>query len=348
MSITNTLLGTGMLPDPVIRAGIRRRLAALLDRYVCEGDEEQQQRVRDHADGLRQMPVAVNTDDANEQHYELPAKFFQRCLGPRLKYSSCLYRTGNESLAEAEELMLALTCQRAELVDGQRILELGCGWGSLSLWMAEHYPGSEITVVSNSVSQKAHIDAQASARGFTNLTVRTANMIEYGGEGEGVFDRVVSVEMFEHMKNYATLMQRVATWLKPAGKLFVHIFTHRVAAYHFEIESDDDWMAKYFFTGGQMPSDDLLLHFQDDLKIDQHWQLPGTHYQQTAGHWLKNMDAHRDELLELFAQTYGAGDAKKWFHYWRVFYLSCAELWGYRDGKEWLVSHYLFEKPSPR
>ncbi len=347
MSVTNTLLGTGIVPDSIIRAGIRRRLAGVLEQNVRKSEEKQQQSVREHAAGLREMPVAVNTDDANEQHYELPAKFFQRCLGPRLKYSSCLFHTGRESLADAEELMLAKTCERAELQDGQRILELGCGWGSLSLWMAEHYPNSEITVVSNSASQKAHIDSQASASGFANLSVRTANMIDYGGEGADVFDRVVSVEMFEHMKNYATLMQRIASWLKPAGKLFVHIFTHRVAAYHFEVESDDDWMAKYFFTGGQMPSHDLLLHFQKDLKIDQHWQIPGTHYQQTAEHWLKNMDAHRDELLKLFADTYGADDAKKWFHYWRIFYLSCAELWGYREGKEWLVSHYRFQKPLP-
>lgn len=348
MSVTNTLLGTGIVPDSIIRAGIRHRLAGVLEQHLCDTEKQQRESVQQHAAGLRKMPVAVSTEDANEQHYELPAGFFQRCLGPRLKYSSCLFPTGRESLAEAEQLMLAMTCERAQLQDGQRILELGCGWGSLSLWMAEHYPNSEITVVSNSASQKQHIDAQAAARGFTNLTVRTANMIDYGGEGEGVFDRVVSVEMFEHMKNYATLMQRIATWLKPSGKLFVHIFTHRVAAYHFEVESDDDWMAKYFFTGGQMPSDDLLLHFQDHLKIDQHWQIPGTHYQQTAEHWLNNMDAHRDQLLELFATTYGAADAKKWFHYWRIFYLSCAELWGYRDGREWLVSHYLFQKPSAR
>ncbi len=347
MSVTNTLLGTGLLPDSLIRAGIRRRLAATLDEHARSTPEEEHQAVLDHAAGLRNMPVAVNTDDANEQHYELPAEFFLRCLGPRLKYSSCYFRTGSESLREAEEMMLALTCERAELRDGQRILELGCGWGSLSLWMAEHYPNSAITVVSNSASQKKHIDAAARERGFTNLTVRTANMTDYAGEGAGHFDRVVSVEMFEHMKNYAILMQRIGSWLRPGGMLFVHIFTHKTAAYHYEAESDDDWMAKYFFTGGQMPSHDLLLHFQDDLKIKQHWQLPGTHYQLTSEHWLKKMDIHRVEILRIFGDTYGARQAKRWFHYWRIFYLSCAELWGYREGREWLVSHYLFEKPQP-
>ena len=347
MSFTNTLLATGVLPDSMIRSGIRRRLAGVLEQHVRETETEQRQAVVDHANGLKQMPIAVNTDDANDQHYELPAEFFLRCLGPRLKYSSCLYRTGRESLAEAEELMLALTCERAELQDGQHILELGCGWGSLSLWMAEHYPNSEITVVSNSASQKQHIDAQAAERGFTNLTVCTANMIDYAGEGEQIFDRVVSVEMYEHMKNYAELMRRISTWLKTDGKLFVHIFTHKTAAYHYEVESEDDWMAKYFFTGGQMPSDDLLLHFDDDLKIDQHWQVPGTHYQQTAEHWLQNMDRHRDEIMQIFADTYGGANAKRWFNYWRIFYLSCAELWGYRDGQEWIVSHYLFHKAQP-
>ena len=344
MSKIDELLAKGKLPDPIIRFGIRRRLAETLREFVRPTAEEQRAAVLAHVEDLRESPVAINTEEANEQHYEVPSEFYEYALGPRLKYSSAWFDSATDTLGEAEEKMLALTCQRAGLEDGQRVLELGCGWGSLSLWMAEKYPNSRITVVSNSATQKQHIDAQAAERGFKNLEVRTANMIDYGGEGDAEFDRVVSVEMFEHMKNYAELMGRVASWLKPGGKLFVHIFTHKIAAYHYEVKGDDDWMAKYFFTGGQMPSDDLLLYFQDELKIRQHWRVNGKHYQRTSEAWLKNMDAHRAEIMPLFEKTYGQADALRWWNYWRVFFLSCAELWGYKDGEEWMVSHYLFER----
>lgn len=345
MPSINDLLARGALPDSVIRYGIRRRLAQTLREVIHPTAEAQRAALMSHIAGLKQSPVAIHTDAANEQHYEVPAGFYLKCLGPRLKYSSAWFDSPDDSLAEAEEKMLRLTCERAGLADGQHILELGCGWGSLSLWMAEHYPKAHITVVSNSASQKAHIDRVAAERGFGNLTVRTANMITYAGEGEGVFDRVVSVEMFEHMKNYEELLRRVAAWLKPGGSLFVHIFTHRVAAYHYEAKSDDDWMANYFFTGGQMPSDDLLLYFQDDLRIREHWCVSGRHYQLTSECWLKNMDAHRNEIFPLLESTYGPAEALKWWHYWRVFFMACAELWGYRGGEEWIVSHYRFEKP---
>ena len=344
MSIVNQILAQGILPDALVRHGIRRRLRETLAIHVKPTAEQQQAAIAAHVEELRNSPVAIETDAANEQHYEVPAAFYLHALGPRLKYSSALFDSPNDTLAQAEERMLQLTCERAGLIDGQRILELGCGWGSLSLWMAEHYPNSQITVVSNSASQKQHIDSQAAERGFNNLTVRTANMIHYKGEGDAVFDRVVSVEMFEHMKNYAELQHRISTWLKPGGKLFVHIFTHRAAAYHYEVESDDDWMAKYFFTGGQMPSHDLLSHFQDDMTLLRDWKVNGQHYQHTSNAWLANMDRQKSEIMSLFRQTYGAEDATRWWNYWRIFFMACAELWGYRDGEEWGVSHYLFEK----
>ena len=345
MSPIDTLLAKDLVPTPLLRIGIRQRLAKTLAEHRKPNVEAQQASLLKYVADLKQMPVAIATVEANEQHYEVPTRFYQLVLGKHLKYSSGYWPSEATTFDESEATMLRMTCERAELQDGMKILELGCGWGSLSLWMAEHYPNAQITSVSNSRTQKLHIDAEAARRGLKNLTIRTANMISYEGEGDGLFDRVVSVEMFEHMKNYQELLRRVSTWLKPGGKLFVHIFTHREYAYHFEVRSERDWMAKYFFTGGQMPSDDLLLYFQEHLKIDDHWCVSGTHYSKTSEAWLANMDANKAEIMPLFAETYGKDEATKWWVWWRLFFLACAELWGYAKGEQWIVSHYRFVKP---
>lgn len=341
----DTLLAKNVLPDFVIRAGIRRLLAQRLREETAPTPAEQAARLERFAAELRGMPIAINTAESKEQHYEVPTEFYRKCLGPRLKYSGCWFERGDETLAEAEEAMLRIYAERAQLADGQSILELGCGWGSLSLWMAEKFPAARITGVSHSRTQKEFIDGEARRRGLANLTIVTCDMNDFDATA-GAYHRVVSVEMFEHMKNWPRLMGNIARWLRPGGQFFLHIFTHRRVAYHFVARDETDWMSRYFFTGGMMPSDDLPTRFQDDLKLRERWQVNGRHYQQTAERWLENMDRHRDELRPLFARTYGADEATKWWVYWRVFYMACAELWGFRDGAEWIVSHYRFEKPA--
>ena len=337
------LAEAGKIPDAMIRLGIRKLCAQRLKNENIDDPELQQEAFQKLIEELRQSPIAIETDAANEQHYEVPTPFYLASLGKRLKYSCAYYQNDSVTLDQAEEAMLGLYSERAELANDQNILELGCGWGSLTLWMAEHYPNSKITAVSNSSTQKQYIDGVCADKGFSNVTVVTqdVNQLEFS---EPQFDRVVSIEMFEHMRNYRTLLERIAAWLKQDGKLFVHIFAHRSIMYPFEVKGQEDWMSKYFFTGGLMPSTDTLLHFQEHMDISKRWLVNGQHYEKTCNHWLEKTDENKQTILTAFEQTYGKEEAITWFHRWRLFYMACAELFGYNKGNEWLVAHYLFAK----
>jgi cyclopropane-fatty-acyl-phospholipid synthase len=320
------------IPDVLTRGGV-----ALLVGRAREALGKDAASNAAFAADMARYPIATDTADANAQHYEVPTEFFRLCLGPRLKYSSCLYDAGANDLAAAEVMALTETCAHADLRDGQRVLELGCGWGSLSLWMADRYPASTITSVSNSATQRASIEAAAAERGLTNLTVITADMNDF--ETESRFDRMVSVEMFEHMSNWRALLARVKGWLEPDGRAFLHVFSHRDHAYRFDADDPDDWIAKYFFTGGIMPSHDLIRAFPDLFEVEADWRWSGAHYQRTANDWLANFDRHRDEIDRILRPVYGA-DTEVWKRRWRLFFLATAGLFGDRGGETWGVSHY--------
>jgi len=337
----------GLVPDRVTRAAIRRLCGARLREAARAEARAAKARGRSAMDAfcdeLRRGPIALVPEKANEQHYELPAAFFELLLGPRLKYSCCLFGGEGTTLAEAEEASLAATAENALLADGQEILELGCGWGSLSLWMAERFPAARITAVSNSTPQRTFIERRAAERGLTNLRVMTADMNDFEADAEG-FDRVVSVEMFEHMHNYERLLERIARRLRDDGRLFVHWFCHRKYAYAFGTENDDDWMGRYFFTGGLMPAEDLLGRFDHDLEVVERRAWNGDHYRRTAEAWLANLDARRGEATAILDDVYGRREAGRWLERWRMFLLAVAELFGYGGGREWFVSHQLLRR----
>ena len=331
----------GWLPDWMIRIGIRQLLNR---RLVDEHDSNPEARSHRHQElieSLARSEIALETDAANEQHYEVPTAFYQHALGSRLKYSSALWPNGINTLDEAEVAMLKASCRHAQLENGQQILELGCGWGSLTLWMASEYPESHITAVSNSASQRRYIQSRALELGLHNIKVITCDVNQL--ELDGQFDRVVSVEMFEHVRNYRALLERIAGWLTDDGKLFVHIFCHRYLAYPFETEGQGNWMGRYFFTGGLMPAADTLLHFQHDVELESRRLYSGKHYARTSRAWLDNTDAHRERIEEILAGKHG-GEAGIWRQRWRMFFMACEELFAHDDGNTWLVAHYRFNK----
>ena len=342
MRAAETLVDTGILPDWLVRAGIRKNCAARLAEQESGGSAGQAARRRALDQALRVSPIAVATDAANAQHYEVPSTFFQLVLGPHLKYSCGYWPAGVTTLAEAEARMLHLTIERAQLRDGQDILELGCGWGSLTLMMAARFPRSRIVALSNSASQREFILGQASLRSLTNLDVITADINTFDTLKR--FDRIVSVEMFEHVRNYEALFSKLDRWLFDDGRLFVHVFTHRRFAYTFDPRDDSDWMARHFFSGGMMPSESLFTEVQDVLQAEEQWRINGSHYERTANAWLDNMDRQRAAIEDVLGAAYGRDAAGRWRARWRVFFMACAEMFGYRHGTEWVVSHYRFRK----
>ncbi len=341
----------GWVPDALLRAGIRSRLGDTLRQLPVGDCEAAADARRDFLAMLRDSPIAALPQRANEQHYEVPAAFFDLVLGPRRKYSACYWPDGVVSLEQAEDAALAVTADRAGIADGQRVLELGCGWGSFSLWAAAHFPGSSFVAVSNSHSQKAFIDAEAARQGLGNLQVLTADMNDF--QAPGAFDRIVSIEMFEHMRNWFKLFERLHDWLQPGGRFFMHIFCHRAHPYAFDERGEDDWMTQFFFAGGIMPHDALPLSFQQQLRLVDRWCWNGRHYERTLNAWLARMDAQRAQVMPILARTYGADPhvanperaTALWWMRWRLFFMACAELFGFRDGQEWWVGHYLFERP---
>ena len=338
MSFAIQLAEKGLLPENIIRMGMRNLISTRL-RSITEDSTS-----KDFANILKKAPIAIETDAANEQHYEVPANFFEYALGKKRKYSCCYFPDNTDSLDQAEIKSLEQIAQRAQLANGQSVLELGCGWGSFTLWYAQTYPNSTIVGVSNSDSQREYILGKAKERGLGNIQILTENMKSFSTERR--FDRVVSIEMFEHMQNYKELLKRISAWLLPDGLLFVHVFCHAQFPYFFQDKNEKDWMSRYFFTGGIMPSFDLFSHFQEDLTVEQSWWLNGKHYKQTAEAWAQNMLSNKTEIQPILEKTYGAANASTWFNRWHMFFLACAELFGYQDGKQWGVGHYLFKQNS--
>lgn len=343
MNIANRMIVSAEgfnVPDAISKAGIRyivRNTGKFLNSQAALSDTEFLRLVNNR-------PIAVHTQRANEQHYEIPAEFYEYILGPHRKYSCCYFDRSATNLAEAEARALEETLRRADLQNGQRILEMGCGWGSLSLWMAEQLPDARITAVSNSRSQRIYIEEQAAARGLSNLKIITSDMNDFDTNQR--FDRIVSVEMFEHMSNWRKLLEMARSWIEDDGRMFIHVFSHFKSAYLFDENDSGDWIAQHFFTGGIMPSHSLIRQYSDVFDVEQEWRWNGKHYEKTAQHWLANFDSHRPEITQILRDVYGA-EARVWERRWRLFFLATMGLFGHAEGNDWGVSHYRL-MPVPR
>ncbi|KMT17897.1 hypothetical protein BVRB_2g034270 [Beta vulgaris subsp. vulgaris] len=342
---TKLMLGAlerNLLPDAIIRKLTRLLLASRLRSSYKSSSQLQLSHLIHFVHSLKEMPIAIQTDTAKSQHYELPTSFFKLVLGKHLKYSCCYFSDKQTNLDDAEKVMLDLYCERSGIEDGHTVLDVGCGWGSLSLYIAQKYSNCKVTGICNSTTQKAHIEDRCRELQLKNVEIIVADISTF--EMEGSYDRILSIEMFEHMKNYRDLLKKISNWMKPDGLLFVHYFCHKTFAYHFEDVNDDDWITRYFFTGGTMPAANLLLYFQDDVSIVNHWLVNGKHYAQTSEEWLKRMDRNIAYIRPIMEMTYGKDSAVKWTVYWRTFFIAVAELFGYNNGEEWMVAHFLFKK----
>lgn len=342
MRVALASLERNLLPDAVVRRLTRLLLASRLRLGYLPSADLQLASLLDFKRSLEDMPIAVETDKANSQHYELPTSFFKLVLGKNLKYSCCYFQDKSSTLEDAENAMLGLYCERAQVKDGQSILDLGCGWGSLSIYIAKKYPNCCITGICNSITQKSHIEEQCRDLQLSNVKIIVADIGKF--EMEASFDRVISIEMFEHMKNYKELLKKISKWMKQDSLLFVHHFCHKTFPYHFEDKNEDDWITRYFFAGGTMPSANLLLYFQDDVTVVNHWLVNGMHYARTSEEWLRRMDQNLASIRPIFETTYGKDSATKWIAYWRTFFIAVAELFGYSNGEEWMIALYLFKK----
>ena len=334
-----SLCEKGLVPDPLIRLGARQLSRKRLREDGRHDPETLRSVLNQRIEEYRQGPIAVATEAANDQHYEVPPEFFLRSLGPYLKYSCCYWPDGTRDLAQAEQAMLRLSAERAGIAEGQDVLDLGCGWGSFTLWAAGQYPGSNFTAMSNSAPQRHFIETRARQRGLDNVRVITADINDFAPDSR--FDRIVSVEMLEHVRNHPLLFERIAGWLKPQGRFFAHVFCHHLLTYPYEDRGEDDWMSRHFFTGGMMPSYDLFCRYDEHLKVTRRWWVNGQHYEKTSNAWLRNVDQRRDELIEILG---GGAEGRLRLQRWRMFFLAVAEFFGIRSGEEWGVGHYLFEK----